>query len=200
MQHKLRRMMECKYLGLTPAVVALVAMAIAGCVPSWNGLYTEKDLVLEPKLVGTWKGDDGKEKWVFEKQDEKTYRLIHTDGEKQEGKFEARLLKLGKHRFLDLYVTQVSQDDLKCNAIAKMMLVPAHLFFRVDEIGDKIKLAAVNPDKVKEHLTKDPKAIAHRKVDDSVIFTADTPQLQAYVIKYADGDALFGDVFTLDRE
>lgn len=177
---------------------ALIAVVIAGCVPSWNPLYTDKDLVFDAKLAGTWSEDD--ESWQFEKIGDKRYRLTHTDKDKQVGKFDAHLVKLGKYRFLDLYVTQVSQDDLKANSLATAMLLPAHLFLRVDEIGDTLELAVMQPGKVKEHLKKNPKAIAHRKMDDSIILTADTPELQAYVVKHAEGEALFGDSFTLKRK
>lgn len=176
----------------------LIAFVFAGCVPSWNPLYTDKDLVFDAKLVGTWSEDD--EPWEFEKIGDKRYRLTHTDKDKQVGKFDAHLVKLGKYRFLDLYVTQLSQDELKANSLATSMLVPLHLFLRVDEIGDTLTMAMMNPGKVKEHLKKNPKAIAHRKVDDSIILTADTPDLQAYVIKHAEGEALFDGSFTLKRK
>ena len=176
-----------------------VLAALIGCVPSWNPLYTEKDLVFDDKLLGTWKDSDDKETWVFERTGEKSYRLTHTDSEGKKGKFDAHLLKLNARNFLDLYLTDLGEKGLECNSLAQAMLVPAHLFMRVDEIGDSLKLAAVDPEWVKKHLKTTPKAIAHRKLDDSVIFNAETKDLQAFVGQYAEGEGLFGAPFALKR-
>src|SRR5687768_7449356 len=162
-----------------------VLTALIGCVPSWNPLYTEKDLVFDDKLLGTWKDSDDKETWVFEKTGEKSYRLTHTDSDGKKGKFDTHLLKLKGHNFLDLYVTDVGEKGLECNSLARAMLVPAHLFMRVDDLGDSLKLAAVDPSWVKEYLAKNPTAIAHRKLDDAVFFNAETKDLQAFVTKHA---------------
>ena len=176
----------------------LLALLFVSCVPSWNALYTDKDLTFDPALAGTWKDKDDKETWVFEKADDKSYKLTHTDEDKRVGKFEAHLLKLGSRTFLDLYVTEASQKDLEFNVLARAMVVPAHLFLRVDQIGDSLKLAAANPDWLQKHLDANPKAIAFRKTGDGqLIFTAETKELQAFVIKYADGEALFGEPFVL---
>lgn len=174
---------------------------LAGCVPSWNPLYTEKDLVSDERLVGTWKDEDNKETWVFKKSEDKAYQLTHTDEGGKIGKFEARLLKLEGRTYLDLYVTALGGKGLEeCNGLAQAMVVPAHLFLRVDEIGDALKMAGVNPTWLKELLEKNPKAIAHRKVDDNWILAAETKDLQAFVSKYAEGEALFGGPFALKRQ
>lgn len=178
--------------------IALVAFLVAGCVPSWNPFYTEKDLVFDPQLVGVWKGEEG-EVWKFEKQDEKNYKLTYTD---KEGKatFLAHLLKIKERRFLDLYLHDDAEKDLKLNALATMTIVPVHLFMRVDEIGSSLKMAAVNPEALQKHLEKNPKAISLLKQKKYIVFTATTEELQAFVMKHAEGEELFGGPFTLARE
>lgn len=178
--------------------VALVTFLVAGCVPSWNPLYTDKDLVFDPQLVGVWKGEEG-EIWKFEKQDEKNYKLTYTD---KEGKatFLAHLLKLKERRFLDLYLHDDAEKDLKLNALATMTIVPVHLFMRVDEIGSSLKMAAVNPEALKKQVEKNPKAISLLKQKDHIVFTATTEELQAFVMKHAEGEELFGSPFSLARE
>ncbi len=179
----------------------ILAALFLGCVPSWNPLYTDKDLIFDPALVGNWKDKDNKETWTFEKAGEKSYKLTHADEEKHVGKFEARLLKIGSRRFLDLYLTEASEKDLECNSLAKAMLLPGHLFLRVDELGDSFKMAAPDPNWLEKHLAANPGAIACRKIGDGqFVFTAESKELQAFVMKHADGEALFGEPFTLKRQ
>src|SRR5688572_23751547 len=180
-------------------VLTFIVALIAGCVPSWNALFTEKDLVFDAKLVGTWNGDEG-EVWTFAKEGDKKYKLTYTD---KEGKatFDANLVKLQDRQFLDVQIDSAGYEGLKLNALAKITMLPAHLFFRVDEIGDVLKLAAPNPDWLGKHLESNPKAVAHlRKEEGVLLLTADTKELQAFVLKHAAGEALFGDSFTLKRK
>jgi hypothetical protein len=179
-------------------LVALLLAIFAGCVPSWNPLYTEKDLVFDAQLLGTWKGDDG-ETWKFEKSGDKKYKLGYTDSEGKAA-FTAHLLKINDRQFLDLFLHDSAGDDIKMNSLAKATLVPAHLFLRVDEIGTSLKMAAVNPTWLGEHLQANPKATPHLKQEDRVIFTGNPLELQAFVLQHAEGEALFGGPFTLKRE
>ncbi len=178
---------------------ALTTLLLAGCVPSWNALYTTNDLTFDPVLVGSWKDDEGKEKWLFQKVSDKAYRLTHTDSESKTAKFDAHLLKIQNRLFLDLYLTDI-ENGLQCNSLAQAMLVPAHLFLRVDAIGNSLKMAAINPNALKERLEADPKAIAHRKIGtDQIVLTAETKELQAFVLKHAEGESLFGGPFELTK-
>lgn len=185
---------------MNKAIVLILAGILAvGCVPSWNPLYTEKDVIVDPQLVGMWKGEDG-ETWKFEKEDGKKYKLVYSD---KEGKatFTAHLVKLRDKRFMNFFLHDDAEKDITLNGMSKMTLVPVHLFFRVDEIGaSSVKMAAVNPDALDKLLKKNPKAVPHLKQDDRVMFTASTEELQAFVLENAKGEDLFGTAFTLARE
>jgi len=180
------------------SIIAFIAALIGGCVPSWNALFTEKDLIFDAKLVGAFNGDDD-ETWEFAKDGDKKYKLTYTD---KEGKatFEAHLLKIQDRQFLDVQLDEKGYEGLKLNALAKLTMVPARIFFRVDEMGGSLKLAAVNPDWLGKHLEKDPKAIAYLKKGDLLFFTAETKDLQSFVMKHVEGEALFGGPFTLKRK
>ena len=180
------------------SIIAVIAALIGGCVPSWNALFTEKDLIFDAKLVGTFNGDDD-ETWEFAKDGDKKYKLTYTD---KDGKatFEAYLLKIKDRQFLDVQIDEKGYEGLKLNALAKLTMVPARMFFRVDELGGSLKMAAVNPDWLAKHLEKNPKAIAHLKKGDLLFFTAETKDLQAFVMKHVEGEALFGGPFTLKRK
>ena len=169
-----------------PMTLAFTLLVAAGCVPSLNPLYTEKDLVFEPALVGVWtENDEAKDTWAFEKQGENGYRLIYTNDGKT-GEFEARLLKLGGTLFLDFYPDEAGLKDLTRNDFYKSHLVPAHSFAKVMQIEPTLQMALLDPDWVKKLLEKNPGAIAHGQVaEDRIVLTAPTKELQKFVVQYA---------------
>jgi hypothetical protein len=190
-----QRSMKRTVLGL------VLVLAIAGCVPSLEPIYTEKDIVFDAALVGIWKESDSKSTWNFTKGGEKKYTLLHTDGDGRKAEFEVHLVKLKDRQFLDLLVTKLSEPEVQLNVWASASLVPAHLILQVYGIGKTLKIAAMNPDWLKEHLEKNPGAIQHRQLPDKrVVVTASTTDLQKYVLLQAEGEGLFGEPAELTRE
>jgi hypothetical protein len=178
---------------------ALLLAVFAGCVPSWNPLFTEQDLVFDAGLIGTWKGDHDA-LWKFEKDKggEKHYKLSYSD---KEGKatLVAFLLKIKDRKFLNLYLVDDSEQELRLNGLAFMTLVSVHAFLRVDEMGESLKMAACNPEWLDKHLKANPKAIAHLRQPNRILLTAETRDLQAFVMKHVEGEALFAETFTVKR-
>jgi hypothetical protein len=186
-------------------IVVLLSMALAGCVPSWNPFYAEKDLTFDPALVGTWRPveakESSKETWAFTKAGDKLYQLQQTDEEGRKAAFEARLFKLKDHRFLDLYLTKVEGDQLKVNAWASISLVPAHLLLKVEQIEPALKLAAMNPDWMQTYLKQHPNAIAHRVVSDgNIVLAASTDELQKFVLAHLGDKDFIGGAMELKRK
>lgn len=185
-------------------ILLVALLALAGCVPSWNPFYTEKDLVFDSTLVGRWRTveakEGSKEDWEFTKAGDKHYQLTQTDEEGRKANFEARLFKLKEHVFLDLYLTKVEGDDLKANAWASISLVPAHLLLKVELTESALKLAAMNPDWLKEFLKQNPSAIAHRRVSDgSIVLAAGTDELQKFVLAHLGDKEFIGGPMELKR-
>ena len=186
-------------------IILLCAVVVAGCVPSWNPFYTEKDLVFDLALVGTWSPSNAKEgskeTWTFTKESDTRYRLQQTDEEGRTADFDARLVKLKERRFLDLYLTRVEGDDVKLNAWASFSLVPAHLLLKVEQIQPALKIAAMNPDWMQKFLKQHPDAIAHRVVmEDNIVLTANTSELQKFVLAHADDADFFGGAMELKHK
>jgi len=171
----------------------VLTLVVAGCVPSLNPLYTEKDLVFDAALVGVWsEKEDASETWAFEKTGEKEYRLVYTaDG--KTGEFEAHLLKLGNTLFLDLYPDGKSLDELNRNDFYKSHLIPGHTFAKVTRIEPTLQMGFLNPDWLKELSEQNPKAIRHEKVSDRIVLTASTRELQEFVLKNLNTKGAFGD-------
>ena len=186
-------------------IILLFGLALAGCVPSWNSFYTEKDLVFNQALLGAWRPveakETSKETWTFTKSGEKFYQLAQTDEEGRKAVFEARLVKLKQHLFVDLYLTKVEGDELKVNAWASISLVPAHLLLKVEQIEPTLKLAAMNPGWMRDFLKQHPDAIAHRVVsEDDIILAASTSELQKFVLDHVDDKEFFGGAMEFKRK
>ena len=102
-------LMNKRYLVL----LALLA-CLTGCVPvdSLNPLYTDKDVVFDESLLGSWvgpdTGDDGVLEFMARDQDGKrSYLLVMTDKDKDSNGYKktvyhANLVKLNEHLFLDV--------------------------------------------------------------------------------------------------
>lgn len=177
---------------LTLLVVGL-CLFLPACVPSLNPLYTNKDLVHDPALVGVWGKDGEKESWSFEKGDEKSYKLTHIDDDGHKAQFEVHLVKLKQHLFLDFFPTEIINEETRLNALATMTLIPGDLFAKVHEIGPELKIAFMDPDRIKDLLTKKPRIVRHQIVKDNLGLTGSTKELQKFMIKYANFKGLFGD-------
>jgi hypothetical protein len=180
------------------AVTALAGLvllfALCGCVPSIHPLYTEADLIFDPAIVGDWADKEAKQNWTFAKAGPKEYTVTLVDGDGKKGVFSGHLLKLDGTLFMDLYPSEL---QLKESDFYRSHFVPTHTFARI-QIGDAgLKLAALKPDWMKSSLEANPAALGHEKLEEGVVLTASTKDLQAFVVKnlktadaWAENDAL----------
>jgi hypothetical protein len=183
------------------AAAALALLSLTGCiVTSVNPLYTQKDLVFDPALIGAWSEGEGKGTWVFEKAGEKKYKLLHTDEKGRTGEFEAHLLKLGKYQFLDLHLRDPGEkEEWQINELAAVAIImrPGHLFLKVSQVEPVLQVSPLSEDWLNKLLEKDSKAIQHEKIqfgsDARNVLTASTKELQKFVLKYAESTDAFGD-------
>jgi hypothetical protein len=172
-----------KTLVISVCVLGLI-LGMTGCfVLSVHPLYFEKDLVFESGLVGTW-GEkehekDQSELWIFQKTGDKSYRLIIREDD-EEGLFEAHLLKLGNHLFLDLYPEEPEESSEFYN----MHVIPAHSFILVSLEGHVLRLGFFDLDWLKKNIEQNKVAIKHERRDDTIVLTASTQELQEFVLKH----------------
>ena len=102
----------------------LLAVLLGGCIPSLHPLYTEKDLIFEEKLLGTWAKNDSKETWQFKRANgNKYYKMTYTDEEGKKGHFDAGLGKLNNMMFLNIFP---KEPELKENDFYKFHILRVH--------------------------------------------------------------------------
>jgi len=166
-----------------------MALLVAGCVvPSLHPLFTEKDLVFDPALVGTWAEEDQEETWIFLKSGDKAYDLIHT-AQGLPVKYQAHLGRLGEFRFLDVYPRE---PEVK-NDFYKLHLIPVHTFWRIWMEGDLLRIAMLDPDWLKNMIAQKKVKIAHERLENRILLTASTQKLQKFVLQYAEDVKAFPD-------
>lgn len=186
----------------------LLAGILGGCGPvmSLHRLYTEKELVFEEKLLGTWIDANNESTWEFScpEQASKKYQLVYTDDEERKGLFEVHLVKLEDEFFLDVYPSQFpceiedpNKTDWFYNAF---FLLPVHTFVKVDSFEPNLKLKLTDNEKMEELLEDDPNAIRFESFDDRLVLTASTKELQKFVLKYADDERFFSNELVLVRK
>jgi hypothetical protein len=177
------------------AVVASGLLWLGGCVPSLHPLYTEKDRTTESDLLGTWTQGENKDSWEFESGADESYVLTYTE-KGAAAKFRTTLVQLGEHLFLDLYP---SEDAELKNELLKLHLVPAHSFARLRLKGDTLELAMMDNDWVRGKLARKEISVPHEVLDDGIVLTASTPQLQEFVTSFASDPAAFPKLIVLKR-
>ncbi len=166
---------------------------LTGClVRSLHPLYTKKDIISDDKIIGSW-SDDEKSIWKFTKDGDE-YKLVHTDKNGNKALFDVHLLKLGKYKFMDIYLTDLDENlDKKINGFGFFHLLPVHTFMRVDSIDKEVKLRFFNLEWLEKTIKENPNSIAHIKTgkgdDETVVLTAETPELQSFILKNAEGEA-----------
>jgi hypothetical protein len=179
-------------------MLMVAGLALAGCVPSLNPLYTEKDLVYDEALLGTWaESEDAKDRWTFEPLRDKVYRVTFTEDD-EAGEFEVHLLELGGERYLDFQPQAEGMESMRKNGFYKLHWVPAHTFARIGVKEGTMRMAFMNPEWIDKHLEGSPESLSHvRRGEDGLVLTATTTALQEFVREHAQ--EMFGDEMELKR-
>jgi hypothetical protein len=175
------------------AAIAAFGLLLAGCVvTSVYPWYTAKDVVFEPALIGTWRGTESDAKpdefWQFEKLEDRAYKLIMAEGGKRK-EFDTHLFKLGGHLFLDCFPRERPEDSL-----------PPHYLLRVGNVSPVLEITALDYDWLKKLLEKNPKTVRHLIVpkklgesgDGDLVLTAETVELQKFILKHVNNTNAFG--------
>ncbi len=202
-----------------------ILFTFTGCfLKSVHPLVSEKDAVLMPGLEGTWLNDD--ELWTFindprnvtnldlskyeldvefeegEEIEETIYLVLvqkldeNTVSDEEPYVLLGRIVQLNDHYFLDLSLFDFSlgEDDL-----ISAHQFPVHTFSKVTVDGDDPNIEFFKSAWIKELIESNRVRIKYEKVDESILITASTKELQKFVSKYAEDEDAFDDPVILER-
>jgi hypothetical protein len=167
--------------------LVLLMTACTVSVQSLQPLYTEEDLIFEPKLLGAWvTGGGSDELLAFVKSGENEYKVMTNI---YPFSLKGRLMKLGGCLFLDL--TPADTDDV--------FSIPGHLFVKIQVNGDTLNLALLDSDWAKRVADAGNLGLSHTLVGGRVVLTAPVEDLQAFVALHAGDGSIFKDYMEYRR-
>ena len=185
-------------------LLAVTALVLTGClVTSVYPFYHAKDVVFDPGLIGEWatvkEEGESSEFWHFEREGTNAYMLTYKTGDESSVML-THAFKLNGHLFLDTFTTDISDKP-------QPPPIPSHFLFRVFQTTPTIRMAPMDYEWLGEFLEKNPKAIRHHVIsygekenDSRIILTADTAELQKFVIKHLKTEDAWKEAFELKRE
>lgn len=161
------------------AVAGLVLLMTGCTVRSLQPLYTEKDPIFEPQLLGMWveEGDKSDDLLIFQKYEENAYTVRVGDLPELKG----RLMKLEGQMFLDL--TPAKADGA--------FNIPGHLFVRIRLNGDTMQTALLDSDWAEHAADAGTLGLSHLRIGSEVVLTASSKELQAFVARHAGDGSVF---------
>jgi len=201
-----------KKITLTTAF-ALLLIFLSSCLTTLHPIFTEKDVVYDSKLIGTWKmSEEGdKSPSVLTEKGQAVITNLATEGSlelpgnisaiKQKGYFItywdekgkiseqyiAFLARIGKHLYFDYYPAD-KKEDRKLDEFFGAHFVKMHTSYRVEISKDgSFELSQLDGSYVKSLIDEKKIRINYETdTDDNTIITASTKELQQYLLKYGD--------------
>jgi len=102
--------------------------------------------------------------------------------------FTGRLAKLGDHYFLDIIPNEDHLEKKLDDDYMISLVVPMHGFFKLEFIGEKLKLNWIYSEDLKKIRKNKKIRLEYISRDDREIITAKTSDIQKFLIKFADSD------------
>ena len=186
---------------LLKLLVTGTAVLLSGCFPATiHPFYTTDDLGYEPALIGRWsEPDDTDTSLQFAKAENgKGYDLTVTDGDDDQSRISAHLLKLDGTLYLDM-MPLVSED---MPDFPKIYLLPVHWLYKVESVEPEFKMTNLDTDWLESLIKEAPETLKHEWVsykvennslEERLIITASTKELQAFIIKHANNEDAWDD-------
>lgn len=180
-----------------PLTAALAACALlTGCyVQSVHPLYSDRNSIFDPSLIGTWVAEEDEE-FMFTLED--TTRGVYTlvcDESGATARFQAVLAEIEGHRFLDIY----PEDPANDNGFYRDHLMRVHSFLKLEHTADTLAVYDFDAEWLTTMTAQKQITIPHVALDGAVLLTASTTELQAFVRKYARTPEAFSEPVRLRR-
>ncbi len=165
------------------AALLLPMVLLSGCLClSLHPLYTGKDVVFDPALVGNWGVPNSHDSWTITREGQARYKFVYTDEDHKQGKFVARLVSVNGTMFLDLF--PVETKSLPGNLFSAEHFLPVHSLFLVIHTTPTPRLAVLSDDWLREFVARHPTAIKHETINGSIYLTAPPRELQRFLIAH----------------
>jgi hypothetical protein len=179
-------------------LLAAAALAAVGCkeIVSVYPFYTERDLVTEPALAGTWcePGETNESDHVeFRATGPGRYAVeIRTRAETNSPATETSVFEFCAFRLKTGLYLDADMRPPRNEGVA----IPQHQVWRLTVTGAEMELMGLDYDWLRAHLKRHPNALRHlvlkpADTNSDIVLTASTRELQAFVMKHSRSPGLF---------
>jgi hypothetical protein len=192
-------------------LLAAAGLFLSGCIVlSVYPFYTSRDVVFDPGLLGKWvetgatnQPDDyylfekADAKAGFEKEGTNAYLLTTVETQKTNHCL-VHLFKLKGQMFLDLFTAEETGDIMPHP-------IPSHMVMRVSQMTPTLKMTPMDYEWLSNLIEQDPGALRHHDIksegekDHFYVLTADTAELQRFVLKHLKTEKAWKDAKELKR-
>ena len=184
------------------------AWFLSGCLKTLYPIFTEKDLVADPRLPGNWKKTKDGSTVTYRLANENELKVlsstlqrhagtIYIKEEKDaQGNIESTLyafmVKLGKYYYMDYYPIGIKETE-KAGDFFAAHYIPMHSIYRIKFTArNSFDLQQLDAGYLESLVKNKQIRIRHEIMDDSsFVITAPTKELQQYLIKYSDVPAAY---------
>lgn len=185
--------------------ITFLVIFLSSCLKTLHPIFTLKDIVYEPKLLGTWKTEDQgtnglaiitnlstdhsielPEKISAIKQ--KGYLISYQDEEgNPKEQYIAFLARIGSHLYFDYFPAEKKESNI-ADVFFISHFVKMHTSYRVDiSKTGSFELSQLDESYVTKLIDEKKIRIKHEKdADDNTVITASTEELQQYLLKYGN--------------
>jgi hypothetical protein len=190
------------------AAIMAVLLSACSCVPisSFYPLWDERHAAFEPQLLGEWRDAESRDDGAmsFAESAEKTYLVTYSEKDEKSGKikkslYTAKLVRLGKHLFIDFIIDEASFDKLMGKE-AYQSLVPMHFFNRIELDGDILKIAFLDDERFEKKVSKKEIDLPLLKRKNIILLTAETAKIQQVLERFAEDKDLWGEFTVMHRK
>lgn len=172
----------------------LSSLLMVGCVRSVHPFVSESQRVFDPALVGLWtqvtESDDKQTFAITGDAEAKQYQVLYKDGDGKTGGFVVQLAKIGDQTLADVYPKDLKTAD---SGVYGAHFMPLHSFMLVSYNAGSLKFRAMDPNWLRKQLEAQPALLKHETIEDQIILTAPTQQLQEFVLKHVTSEGAYGD-------
>lgn len=205
---------------------SILLFGLSGCfLKSVHTLVSDEDAVEFPGVSGTWESED--ERFTFIKEgelddvlftskfdntssfsmtdsgndskgtDHPGYLVIYEDLSNEQPDstyFLGKFAQIDQHFYLDLFPFELFHLDFWTSH-----LQPVHTFSKIILSGDSLSIQLFQDDWIEEQIRDHKVRIKHEKLEEGVLITASTNELQQFIIKYGNVQEAYRDPILLNR-
>ncbi len=180
-----------------------VVLCLAGCLTTLHPIFTGKDLIADPRLIGNWEKAKDKTKVIYRQPNadevsnlspalqSEAGKIYMLDEKDEQGDIRstnyAFMIKLGKYYYMDYYPASEKERRSADNFFAAHY-IPMHSIYRIEfKNNNSFNVQRLDAGYLEKLIKNKQIRIKHEVMEDGgILITAPTEELQQYLIKYSD--------------